>query len=438
MKLDIRNKKMQEMKKAVKYSCAALVCVAFFTAILSFAGVDLSKKNEAYTYSDETENELTKENESVLGLDGKSKPKAMTSEDNQMYSYDYQGGNKNLMTVMTVDDYIFNTVNHDKIEGLGKRYVAINKEHGVDYILEKSGDDLHKNYTLNLRYEKVSDREKNDFFTFEKVTRADGEKVYWGPLEITVGKNGESEARDEFLQDLQIDTYYRELFTETIISMSFDFYYETRFIETNEYFIIELWLPSEKYDEVIVIDALCGGTDPGIACANGNGFMYEKDINLKIAGYMEEYFKEREDIKAFFTRKSDIFVEDAERVAFIEALKPSLALSIGVNWDDYDSAISGAKAYCNYLQGLGSLRSSISMAAGCLDGISEKTPLRNSGLNQKTGNALFESLEHPYVLLRVGYLSNSVDRAILSDEECLKNAAYGICEAIISKLLDKE
>ena len=89
----------------------------------------------------------------------------------------------------------------------------------------------------------------------------------------------------------------------------------------------------EREKLLVVIDAGHGGDDPGKVGING---VYEKDLNLQIAGLVK-LFLEANDVEVVMTRDSDQGLYDADasnkkvqdmkrRIALIDEAEPALEL----------------------------------------------------------------------------------------------------------------
>ena len=94
----------------------------------------------------------------------------------------------------------------------------------------------------------------------------------------------------------------------------------------------------EREKLLVVIDAGHGGDDPGKVGING---VYEKDLNLQIAGLVK-LFLEANDVEVVMTRDSDQGLYDADasnkkvqdmkrRIALIDEAEPALTVSIHQN-----------------------------------------------------------------------------------------------------------
>ncbi len=94
-------------------------------------------------------------------------------------------------------------------------------------------------------------------------------------------------------------------------------------------------------DMIIVLDPGHGGKDPG---ALGRKGTREKDIVLKISGYLRDLLAKETKTKVFMTRESDVFIELKDRATFANQHKADLFVSIHINSHNKKS-IKGLELY---------------------------------------------------------------------------------------------
>lgn len=193
---------------------------------------------------------------------------------------------------------------------------------------------------------------------------------------------------------------------------------------------------AENSKGVIVIDSGHGGIDPGVV---GIGNLEEKEVNLKIAGYLAEYL-EKEGYETVFTRKTDagLYEEDSrnkkvqdmqKRCAIIKETKPILTVSIHQN--SYpDSSVCGPQVfyYTNSVKG--------SKLAKCIQ--SElNTQLEVSKPRTEKANQTYYLLKRSEGILNIvetGFLTNPREAELLGTEKYQKKCAKAICEGILNFL----
>lgn len=220
----------------------------------------------------------------------------------------------------------------------------------------------------------------------------------------------------------------------------------------------------------VVIDAGHGGHDPG--AVNKNSKLREKDINLDVALRLGELIqKGYPDVKVVYTRKTDKFVELAERGNIANRNHADLFISIHVNSarstaasgtetfvmgtdksssnmevckrensvilleDDYSTTYEGfdpnnPESYIifNLMQNA-HFEQSIAFAALIQQQFIENGPIRKSrGVRQAPLMVLWRTTM-PSVLVEVGFLSNASDRTTLNQAANRQKIAQDIYNA---------
>ena len=223
----------------------------------------------------------------------------------------------------------------------------------------------------------------------------------------------------------------------------------------------------------VVIDAGHGGHDPGAVSKSSK--MSEKQINLDLALRLGARIqKEYPDVKVIYTRKTDKFVELAERGNIANRAHADLFISIHVNSakstaangtetfvmgtdksasnmavcqrensvilleDDYSTTYEGfdpdnPESYIifNLMQNA-HFEQSIAFASMVQRNFIEKGPIKKSrGVRQAPLMVLWRTTM-PSVLIEVGFLSNSSDRSILNQQESRQKIADDIFDAFAS------
>jgi len=97
----------------------------------------------------------------------------------------------------------------------------------------------------------------------------------------------------------------------------------------------------EKENWIIVLDPGHGGRDPGAI----GSFSYEKDITLAVTLKTGELIEKNiRNAKVIYTRKTDVFMDLADRANLANKNKADLFISIHANWHRYKSTY-GAETY---------------------------------------------------------------------------------------------
>jgi N-acetylmuramoyl-L-alanine amidase len=217
---------------------------------------------------------------------------------------------------------------------------------------------------------------------------------------------------------------------------------------------------------VVVIDPGHGGKDPGCI---GISKKYEKNINLPIALKLGKLLETKLKVKVFYTRTTDVLPPLYRRGQFANEKKGNLFISIHCNstenghkpngFETYilspantDRAIAVAARensvikyeddYKNRYKNLSDesfiltalaqnafVRFSETFAKIICDKVSDKTQLKNNGVNQ-AGFYVLVGASMPSVLVECGYLSNKKDEAFLSSDKGQQKIAECIFEAI--------
>ena len=246
-----------------------------------------------------------------------------------------------------------------------------------------------------------------------------------------------------------------------------------------------LWIPAQSPAQsmsqsggslrlkTVVIDAGHGGHDPGAVSKSSK--LSEKQINLDLALRLGARIqKEYPDVKVIYTRKTDKFVELAERGNIANRAHADLFISIHVNSakssaangtetfvmgtdksasnmavcqrensvilleDDYSTTYEGfdpdnPESYIifNLMQNA-HFEQSIAFASLVQRNFIEQGPIKKSrGVRQAPLMVLWRTTM-PSVLVEVGFLSNSSDRTILNQQDNRQKIADDIFDAFVS------
>lgn len=177
-------------------------------------------------------------------------------------------------------------------------------------------------------------------------------------------------------------------------------------------------VPVRKYQDrkYIVIDPGHGGADCG--CTR-NG-IYEKDITLDISKRVAELLEKKGYIVQM-TRTSDVTVSLQDRVEFSENIAPDIFVSIHVNSSNIESP-NGIETH--YYKD-NSLQLAKNVHASLLNHVNAK----DRGLFKSK----FYVINHttaPAILVEIGFISNSAERAQLVSESRKQATAKAIAEGI--------
>ncbi len=176
--------------------------------------------------------------------------------------------------------------------------------------------------------------------------------------------------------------------------------------------------------KVIVLDPGHGGGDCGAIREN----ITEKEITLDISKRVQEIL-EKQGYTVYMTRNDDSTVSLQERVEFSENLKPDIFVSIHVNSSE-KPAINGLETHY-YRQ------ESLSLAQTVHSSLISNIKANNRGLFKSK----FYVINHttaPAILVEIGFLSNTEERAELTGEKRKKVTAKAIAEGVINYFKDEK
>lgn len=207
-----------------------------------------------------------------------------------------------------------------------------------------------------------------------------------------------------------------------------DVSFDTRLIVAYTYetlqnnLILRVARPNELYDKIVLIDPGHGGYDPG-ASAHGTT---EKDINFKITNtYCKDIF-EGSDIKAYFTRTTDVLISLEDRAVFADDVCADFFISLHMNSNN-SSQPNGCEVYYssanNKMQASGIMSQDI--AERLVNNLSDALGLRNRGITSSSFYVVKYN-KVPAVLIELGFMSNESDFSIITNEIYQKKAAQTI------------
>lgn len=178
----------------------------------------------------------------------------------------------------------------------------------------------------------------------------------------------------------------------------------------------------------IVLDAGHGGDDPGKIGINGSR---EKEINLAITHKVKTYL-EAKDIKVVLTREGDAGLYDAgaenkkvqdmkRRIAIMEEAKPLATVSIHQN--SYpEEYVKGAQVFYHKDSKEGE-----QLASLLQENLRAKLdPENHRQIKANDSYYLLKKTQIPTVIVECGFLSNSREAALLSEEEYRDKVAWAI------------
>ena len=181
--------------------------------------------------------------------------------------------------------------------------------------------------------------------------------------------------------------------------------------------------------KVIVVDAGHGGKDPGTVYKD----IYEKDINLSISLYLEEYLSEY-GATVVLTRDSDNDLSYGEtnhrkktdfdnRIKIINNEYTDMYLSIHLNYLS-NKKYYGAQVFYN--------KNNENLAKSIQEYLNNNLETDREIKEIPSSTYMYKKLEKRGVLIECGFLSNSSERSKLITEEYQRKVAKVIAEAIVN------
>ncbi|WP_297551081.1 N-acetylmuramoyl-L-alanine amidase [Thermococcus sp.] len=168
----------------------------------------------------------------------------------------------------------------------------------------------------------------------------------------------------------------------------------------------------------ICVDAGHGGSDPG-AVANG---VEEKNINLAIALKVAKLLEE-DGAKVVLTRDGDYYVSLSDRVKIANSNNCDIFISIHANAAS-DTSASGFEVYHYY----GSTKGN-ELATYVDEEIAKVIPLKNRGVKE-AGFYVLKYTSMPAILIETGFVTNTYDVGIITDENYQWRYAYAILHGV--------
>lgn len=181
--------------------------------------------------------------------------------------------------------------------------------------------------------------------------------------------------------------------------------------------------------KVIVVDAGHGGKDPGTVYQD----IYEKDINLNISLYLEEYLSEY-GATVILTRDNDNDLSYGEtnhrkktdfdnRIKIINNKYTDMYLSIHLNYLT-NTKYYGAQVFYN--------KDNEKLAESIQEYLNNNLETDREIKEIPSSTYMYKKLEKKGVLIECGFLSNATERSKLVTEEYQRKVAQVIAEAIVN------
>jgi N-acetylmuramoyl-L-alanine amidase len=182
-------------------------------------------------------------------------------------------------------------------------------------------------------------------------------------------------------------------------------------------------------DKIIVIDPGHGGTQAGARWREGKTVIEEKTIALTIGLHIAELLS-REGAKVILTRAEDKAVGLYERTALANSANAHFFISIHCDSNPRPNSASGTTIYYHKDDA-----DSRALGQALLNEIVKVSGLPSRGVRSdsvlyQTGLAVLRTSQMPAVLIEVGYLNHSFDRAKLVNPDFQKRIAEAIVRGL--------
>jgi N-acetylmuramoyl-L-alanine amidase len=185
--------------------------------------------------------------------------------------------------------------------------------------------------------------------------------------------------------------------------------------------------PKDIYRYIVVMDAGHGGKDPGAQYYGKN----EKDLNLAVAYEKIDRFFVKSDIKAYYTRKDDTFMELKDRAAFAGKVGADMFVSVHMNALPSNKAIYGTSVY--YSSSNKTKMNSV-MTSSKMAGVFQYDLTTELGMNDrsKKDSAFYVCKNNvvPAVLIELGFMTNKSEFDKLASDDFQLAAAQNIFGSI--------
>ncbi|UPW83724.1 N-acetylmuramoyl-L-alanine amidase [Lysinibacillus sp. Ag94] len=176
-------------------------------------------------------------------------------------------------------------------------------------------------------------------------------------------------------------------------------------------------------DRIIIIDPGHGGSDPGTSY----GSITEKDITLKVSTLVKGKL-EAAGAKVLMPRTGDTFSPPQKHIDFAHDNYGEIFVSIHVNSADSTKA-KGTETY--YAKTPGDMyQEDIELATFVNNQIVKNVNMENRKVRQKNYTVVANTII-PSILVELGFLTNSEDRAKLTDDKYLELFAESIYKGIL-------
>lgn len=304
----------------------------------------------------------------------------------------------------------------------GMRYQVIFYQTSSDLGSDNSDSDISENFDIyiplpsDVKYENITDKDPYADKKFQLLIPGDHEAFY---------KKNTIISNDDVVNKVTIAL--NSSGKKTVITVQTAKIQGYRFHDANGAIGLFLGSPKNMYQNIVLLDAGHGGKDSGAV----NGKYQEKDFNLTILyKKMKQYFAKSENIKAYWTRANDTFIDLYERPKLSAKAQADIFISLHMNSASSSSA-KGLEVYYskNNKSKSSSGLTSEKMASFFQDSLISKIGCYDRGY-KSAEYVVVKYNTVPAVLIELGFISNSSDLARLKDSEKQQKAAKAIYDTI--------
>jgi len=179
-------------------------------------------------------------------------------------------------------------------------------------------------------------------------------------------------------------------------------------------------------NKIVVVDAGHGGKEVGATY----GGIYEKDVNLKIAKYVEEEL-EKNGVRVYMTRDSDVTTSLSYRTTLANSLNADLFVSVHNNAMTNKSSIKGTEVLYPTSSIVKNGITAYSLATKLQNVVSQNAGTYNKGVINRNNLYVLNKTKMPAVIVEVAYMTNWSDLQKLKDEAFLEKVGKAIAQGVL-------
>ena len=185
-------------------------------------------------------------------------------------------------------------------------------------------------------------------------------------------------------------------------------------------------------ENLVILDPGHGGSEVGAVVKYNGKEIYEKDINIKIAKYVNTYLK-NSGVNTYMTREGDIAVGLYQRPKVANSKKGYIFLSIHNNAVASGASANGVQVYYSESEPSFKNMKNREWAQVFYDEIAS-VGLKKAGLIDNNKYVVINQTDMPAAILECAFVTNPGDLEKLMNDEFLKKLAMKIGDATIKVL----